>query len=101
MTLQDLVLQLLDENGSISDTSAIHEDQIEMSGVLRSLESKEMVVFKQKEKERWKLTAEAQSIVENGSPEAMLYEAVNKSLNGLKISEIPVSSVQCCADSSC
>lgn len=89
--LQDRILQLLDQQGQIEDTSSLHDDQNEVSGVLRSLESRDMVAFKQIDAEHWKLTEEAQNVVEKGSPEAVLYEAVVKSMGGLKISEIPVS----------
>lgn len=88
--LQDRILQLLDQQGTIPDTLAIHDDQNEVSGVLRSLESRDMVAFTQIDKEHWNLTEEARNVVEKGSPEAMLYEAVVKSMGGLKISEITV-----------
>lgn len=90
-SLQDRILQSLEQQGKIENTSAIHEDQNEVSGVLRSLESRDMVAFTQIDTEHWKLTEEAQNVVEKGSPEAMLYEAVVKSMGGLKISDIPVS----------
>lgn len=90
MALQDIILERLEARGTIEDTFNIQTDQNQVSGVLRSLESREMVVFQQREREKWTLTAEAQSIVENGSPEAILYQAVVKSMEGLKISEIPV-----------
>lgn len=90
MALQDLLLERLEANGAIEDTSDLLADQNEISGILRSLESKEMIIFQQKERERWNLTAEAQNTVDNGSPEATLYEAVVNSMDGLKISDIPV-----------
>lgn len=90
MSLQDSILQTLDKNGSIEDTSALHNDQNEVSGVLRSLESRNMITFKQLDKEKWNLTKEAQNIVDNGSPEATLYQAVVESMNGLKISDVQV-----------
>lgn len=90
MSLQDLVLQTLDKHGSIDDTSSLHSDQTEVSGVLRSLESREMITFKQIDKERWNLTQEAKNIVDHGSPEATLYDAIVNSIGGLKISEVQV-----------
>lgn len=90
MSLQDIILQSLENNGSIEDTSALHADQKEVSGVLRSLESRNMINFKQLDQEKWTLTKEAQNIVDNGSPEATLYQAVVKSMDGLKISDIQV-----------
>lgn len=90
MSLQDTILQALDRDGSITDTASLHSDQTEVSGILRSLESREMITFKQIDRERWILTKEAQNIVTRGSPEATLYEAVVKSLGGLKISDVQV-----------
>ena len=87
--LQDTILQTLDKDGSIQDSSSLSSNQSEVSGVLRSLESREMVTFQQLDKEVWSLTKEAESIVERGSHEAVLFEAVTKAVGGLKISDIP------------
>ena len=93
MDLQQLVLTTLDKNGSIKDTADLYNDQRELSGTLRSLESRDMITFSQIDKDRWILTAEAESIIQHGSHEAILFEAVVKAMGNLKISEIEV---RCC-----
>jgi phenylalanyl-tRNA synthetase alpha chain len=49
-----------------------------------------MVVFKPIEQEFWTLTPEAQEIVEKGSHEYRLLDEVTKSLDGLKLADVPV-----------
>jgi phenylalanyl-tRNA synthetase alpha chain len=57
---------------------------------LDRLASREMVVYKTIEREEAILTAEAEAIVAEGSHEAKVYEAVRKSIEGLKIADLPV-----------
>lgn len=61
-----------------------------LKGALDSLHAREMVVFKTIDREEVVLTDEAQSVVNNGSPEAKVYDAVCGVVGGLKISELPV-----------
>lgn len=86
--MQEIILDLLDSHGSIPDTAELCKDQAEVSGVLRSLESRDMIKFKQIDREQWTLTREAEEIAEKGSHEAILFEAVTKAVGGLKISDV-------------
>jgi phenylalanyl-tRNA synthetase alpha chain len=87
-SVQDKILQTLDKDGEIADTRSLGDNQTEIGSVLRSLESKEMVTFKQLETDRWMLSAEGKGIVEKGSYEAILFEAVQKAVGGLSIGDV-------------
>ncbi|KAK9465769.1 tRNA synthetases class II core domain (F)-domain-containing protein [Lipomyces arxii] len=85
-----LILQTLD-NGPIEDTSVVFpsiETNI-MQGTLSSLMAKSMIVFKTIEQELWTLTPEADEILEKGSHEIRLLDEVTKSLEGLKLADVP------------
>ena len=49
-----------------------------------------MVVYRTIDREEVILMPEAEGIAANGSHEAMVFEAVRKSVEGLKITELPV-----------
>jgi len=82
--LEQLVLSAINSNGSIADTSAWLEQQHKsgqremLVGVLKSLESDNYVTSTPIESKEWRATAEAQSYVEKGSPEAQLFNAIPK-----------------------
>lgn len=61
-----------------------------LKGALDSLHSREMIVYETVDREEAVLTDEAQTIVNEGSHEAKVYDAVCKAVGGLKISELPV-----------
>lgn len=63
-----------------------------LKGALDSLLSREQIVYETVDKEVSVLTPEAEGIVADGSHEAKVYDAVCKALEGIKISELPVSS---------
>ena len=92
MELQQNILQALNETGSIGDTSVLFPDLSEgiVSSALRSLESKEMIVFSQRVGERWSLNTESRDIVKSGSYEARLFRFLVQSMGELKISDIAV-----------
>lgn len=62
-----------------------------LKGTLDSLQSREMVAYETVEKEVAVLTEEGAGIVQDGSHEAKVYEAVCKAMDGLKIVELAVS----------
>jgi len=63
-------------------------DPLHVKSALDSLASREMIIYETIDKEEAELTDEAAGIVKDGSHEAKVYEAVCKSLDGLKISEL-------------
>lgn len=92
----DLPTQVLQAVGNASSLPLMSTDAFPgvessvLKGALDSLNSREMVVYKTIDREEAVLTDEAQSIVNDGSHEAKVYEAVCGALGGLKISELPV-----------
>ena len=64
-------------------------EPLNVKSALDSLASREMVTYETIEREEAELTGEAQGIVQDGSHEAKVYDAVCKSLDGLKISDLP------------
>ena len=60
-----------------------------------TLKSRGMVSSSQIEREESILTPEAEGIVANGSHEAKVFEAVRAAVEGLKISDLPVSWLDC------
>lgn len=97
--LHTQVLQALGNASSLPLVSADAFPDVESSvlkGALNSLHAREMVVYKTIDCEEAVLTDEAQSIVNDGSHEAKVYEAVCGAIGGLKISELPVCRMHPC-----
>ena len=96
----DLTSQVL-EILSRSDESIVSADAFPsipataVKGALDRLRSREMVTYKTIEREEALLTPEAKSIAAEGSHEAKVFEAVRKSIEGLKITELPVRWLNC------
>ena len=67
----------------------------EIKSALDRLKSREMVVYEAIDKEEAILTAEAEGVAANGSPEAKVFEAVQTALQGLKITDLPVRWLNC------
>ncbi|KAF8465914.1 tRNA synthetases class II core domain (F)-domain-containing protein [Kalaharituber pfeilii] len=63
-------------------------EPLNVRSALDSLSSREMVVYDTIEREEAELTDEGEGIVKEGSHEAKVYDAVCKSIEGLKISEL-------------
>lgn len=61
-----------------------------VKSALDRLASREMVVYKQIDKEEAALTEEGEDIATNGSHEAKVFEAVLGAVDGLKIGDLPV-----------
>jgi len=88
------VLHALNNAGALPLTSTMAFPDLEsqvLKGALDSLQSREMVTYETVDKEVAVLTAEGAGIVQNGSHEAKVYEAICKALDGLKINELAVS----------
>lgn len=66
-----------------------------VKAALDRLRSREMVGYKTIEREEAILTPEAKGIAAEGSHEAKVFEAVRKSVEGLKITELPVRWLNC------
>ncbi|PVU92954.1 hypothetical protein BB559_003526 [Furculomyces boomerangus] len=89
--LQSFILQTLDQQGAIENTANLKDgslDQLAILGVLKSLESKEMISFTTIEKERWILTAEGKDIVDHGSHEARVFAAIPSGDEGIEIASL-------------
>ena len=54
-----------------------------------------MVIYKKIDREEAVLTPEAEGIAANGSHEAKVFEAVRKTVEGLKIADLPVRGENC------
>lgn len=67
----------------------------EIKSALDRLKSREMVVYEAIDKEEAILTAEAEGVAAHGSPEAKVFEAVSKAMEGLKITDLPVCWLNC------
>ncbi|OMJ21883.1 Phenylalanine-tRNA ligase alpha subunit [Smittium culicis] len=89
--LQSQLLQILDKDGSISNTSDLKIeglDQLDVFSALKSLESKQMVEFAAIDKELWMLTAEGSEIVKLGSHEARVFDSVPEGSEGITIADL-------------
>ncbi|CAG8441799.1 3275_t:CDS:2 [Rhizophagus irregularis] len=92
--LQTLVLTTLDSKGSIENTKEFKAsdgkevDQLVLLGALKSLVDKEMVEYDTIEDEIWVLTDEGDEIVDKGSHEANVFEAIPAGDEGLSIPEL-------------
>lgn len=64
-------------------------------GALDRLASRDMVSYRTIDREEAILTPEAEVIAAEGSHEAKVFEAVQKSLAGLKIADLPVCGLNC------
>ncbi len=66
-----------------------------VKSALDRLLSRDMVSYRTIDREEAILTTEAEGIAEEGSHEAKVFEAVRRSLAGLKIAELPVCWLNC------
>ena len=96
----ELTAQVLDTL-SQSDEHVLSTDAFpsvpstEVKGALDRLKSRDMVVYEAIEKDEAILTPEAEGIAANGSHEAKVFEAVRRSMEGMKISDLPVCWLNC------
>jgi len=92
--MSDLPTQILETVASAASLPLLSSkafptvDSLHVKAALDSLASREMITYDTIDKEEAELTDEATGIVKDGSHEAKVYEAVCKSLDGLKISEL-------------
>jgi len=91
--LQVEILNFLDKNGKIDDSTNFkfegkNIDQLVFLGALNSLTSKDMVTYKQIENEKWNVTDEGNEIVETGSHEAKVFNAIPEGEEGISIADL-------------
>ncbi|KAL9616965.1 MAG: hypothetical protein Q9160_008235 [Pyrenula sp. 1 TL-2023] len=86
----DDVLAALEANDPILSADTFPSEPFEtLKAALDRLKSREMVTYNAIDREDAYLTPEAESIVEHGSHEARVFEAVRASSNGLNLKELP------------
>lgn len=90
--LQQRVLEALGgSESSLSTAQAFPTVPFEeIKATLDRLGSRDYVKYEQLTQDQLVLTAEAKDIVENGSHEARVFEAVRKAVEGIKIKDMPV-----------
>lgn len=96
----DLTLQVLEAlsevDGSILSSDAFPSiDFTTIKSALDRLGSREMIIYRQIEREEANLTPEAEGIAAEGSHEAKVFEAVRQAVQGLKIADLPVCRLNC------
>lgn len=96
----DLLSQVLhaasQAEGSIFSNDAFPAvDFTTIKSALDRLGSREMVIYKQIDREEANLTPEAEGIAAQGSHEAKVFEAVRQAVDGLKIADLPVRRINC------
>lgn len=85
------ILEVLSSNDHIISSDAFPGvASSTIKGALDRLESRGMVTYQTVEREVANLTEEGKSIATDGSHEAKVFEAVNKAVEGLRISDLPV-----------
>ncbi|XP_015599229.1 phenylalanine--tRNA ligase alpha subunit isoform X2 [Cephus cinctus] len=89
----ELVEQILDylanheEANSLDIADAFNQDHQKIIGAIKSLESiGDMITVEQASRKKWELTAEGQHVVEHGSHEAAVYNAIPE--NGISQADI-------------
>lgn len=83
------ILQVLAKTDPILSTEAFPNVPFDTAkAALDRLSSRSMVVYEQIERQEAILEAEAEEIVQHGSHEARVFEAVHKALGGLSISDL-------------
>ncbi|KAJ1725086.1 Phenylalanyl-tRNA synthetase, beta subunit, cytoplasmic [Coemansia erecta] len=84
------VLNKLETEGSIADTKTAFADVSAETilGALKSLESQEKVTYKTLTTEVWTIESEGQDMLENGSYEARIFDAVPAGEQGIPVAEL-------------
>jgi phenylalanyl-tRNA synthetase alpha chain len=83
------VLQALSENNPILSSETFHSQKsTDVKSALDRLASRYMVTYETLDREEAVLEDEGQEIAANGSHEARVFEALQKALNGLTVSEL-------------
>ncbi len=96
----DLLSQVLDvvsqaEGPIFSNDAFPTVDFTTIKSALDRLGSREMIIYKQIDREEANLTPEAVGIAAQGSHEAKVFEAVRQAVDGLKIADLPVRRINC------
>ena len=91
--LQNVLDALDSSNGPLLTENTFPAEPFEkIKATLDTLQSREYVKYEQLTQDRLGLTAEGRDIVENGSHEARVFEAVRAAVAGLRIRDLPVRS---------
>lgn len=87
---------LADVDGSILSADAFPSvDFTTMKSALDRLGSRQMIIYRQLDREEAALTPEGKDIASEGSHEAKVFEAVRQAVDGLKIADLPVCRLNC------
>jgi phenylalanyl-tRNA synthetase alpha chain len=94
-TIQNLILVSLDQDGKIESTADLRVDgkpvdQQLVLGVLKRLDTHEMVKYETLEMEEWLLTDEGNEIANKGSHEAVVFSLVPAGPDGASVADIQV-----------
>ena len=82
---------LIHSNGPVLSSDAFPSVQsVTIKSALDRLASRQMISYKALDREEALLTAEGEDIANEGSHEAKVFEAVRKSIGGLRIVDLPV-----------
>ena len=94
--VSDVLDFLSDHNGSFLTSDAFPSVPfITVKSALDRLGSRELITYRQIDREEAILTEEAKGIATNGSHEAKVFEAVRKAVEGLKIEDLTVCGLHC------
>jgi phenylalanyl-tRNA synthetase alpha chain len=95
VTSEEVLNALAESQGALLSSEAFPTvPAISVKSALDRLASRDMVTFKTFDREEFVLSEEAKGIVANGSHEAKVFEAVRQAVDGLKISDLPVSLIR-------
>ena len=90
------ILDLLSDHDEFLTSSAFPSTPfVSIKSALDRLGSRELISYRQIDREEAILTEEAEGIAANGSHEAKVFEAVRKAVEGLKIGDLPVCGSNC------
>ena len=100
MTTEELTAQVLDalsqSEGPVQSGDVFPSiPSTVIKSALDRLGSREMVTYQKIDREEALLTQEAEGIAAHGSHEARVFEAVQKAVEGLKITDLPVRGAKC------
>lgn len=88
-TLPSEILQKLSEKDDILSSEAFPtEKSTDVKGALDKLGSRSMITYETIDREEVILEPEAEEIANNGSHEARVFEALQKAMDGLTVSEL-------------
>eukprot|EP01024_Parvocaulis_polyphysoides_P008791 TRINITY_DN12633_c0_g2_i1.p1 TRINITY_DN12633_c0_g2~~TRINITY_DN12633_c0_g2_i1.p1 ORF type:complete len:502 (+),score=95.40 TRINITY_DN12633_c0_g2_i1:127-1632(+) len=91
-SVEQQLLLYLDANGEVSDSQELVQslgvDHNVLTGVIKSLASHEMIIVQDIDHFQYALTEEGSSYVQDGSPEAQVFEAVFNQADGMDMNDL-------------